>query len=205
MVEFCINKNIFFSNDNPLWQFLIGALGGFIAIFVVKLQNNFQKNSERKKTAIELSALFSEKASLLLSANSNFTRNYANNRYYISTIHFFTDEFEKQAIIGQSEMANSECNQINTEKHKIIAEIQGIIVKYNIHFGEDKNINSLLKTVFSYNFPKFPKLQPNRTSDEVNKNKIDYLENCNQVINNMKVNLFEISKIMKDNARKVNK
>ena len=70
----CLNEDqsTFFTNDNPLWQLLIGALGGLIALVVVRIQNSFQKNTERKKLSVELSASFAEIISLLIRAVSIF-------------------------------------------------------------------------------------------------------------------------------------
>jgi|688.fasta_scaffold105367_2 hypothetical protein len=203
----CLNEvqSTFFTNDNPLWQLLIGALGGLIALVVVRIQNSFQKNTERKKLSVELSASFAEKSSMLISAVSNFSENYATCRYYISTLHFFKDEFDKQAVVTQSNQANSDWKHNKNEQFKSISEIQGILIKYKIYFGENKKIDELLTVIESYRLPEYPGLEPNRTFEEVKKIKADYLNASKETINKLKITLSQVSQILKNNAKVINK
>lgn len=197
-------QSTFFSNDNPLWQLLTGALGASIAIIVVKIQNNFQKTNETKKMAIEISSTFTEKSTVLVNAYKNFLESYASSRYYIATLHIFITEFDKQSVISQSDQATIDWKTNRVEQHKATAEITGILNKYKIYFGENEEIDALLIKISIAKTPEFPKLEPGRTLAQVDQIKTEFNLTSNKVVNNLRNDLGKIAQILKENARRVN-
>ncbi|MFH6933757.1 hypothetical protein [Flavobacterium sp. FlaQc-30] len=199
------SQSTFFTNDNPLWQVLIGLLGASIAIIALQIQNNIQKKAERKKIAVEISSLFAEKSTVLINFYKNFLESYGSSMYYIATLHIFTSEFEKQAVISQSEQAIIDWKANRAEQHKTTGEIIGILNKYKIYFEENEKIDSLLIKISNSKSPEFPKLEPGRTLLQVNEIKRNYELLCKTVVDSIRIDLDSIAKILKENAKQINK